>query len=62
MEVIRQTNLYELNKGSLQARGLFNISSKTNNSLSLWFDNETKNKLIKMNDKQFNSTCKKLCF
>ena len=51
MEVLRKVNEIELNKGEGQARGLFNVSNDTD--VSLWFDTETKDRLMDLNDADF---------
>ncbi len=63
MQVLRKTTKYQLNKGSLQAEGLFNVSSIDDNAteLSLWFDVDLKRTLIKMSASDFNVECKRLC-
>lgn len=63
MDVIRRTKKYKLNKGSLQASGLYNVTSTDEEAteISLWFDAEEKRKLMNMDTKQFNAACKEMC-
>jgi hypothetical protein len=51
MEVLRKVGDIELNKGSLMANGLFNLSD--GDEVSLWFDEETKDDLMSMTDDEF---------
>jgi hypothetical protein len=52
MTVLRKVENLELNQGSLQANGLFNISHSTL-GVSFWFDEETKDDLMSMTDEEF---------
>ena len=48
MEILRKVKNFELNKGILQASGLFNLYDKKTGNISLWFDEETKDELLKL--------------
>ena len=66
MEKIREYNGWVLNKGDLMASGLWNVSNTEKNEyavhqLSYWFDEETKNELLAMNDKEFEKKCIAIC-
>jgi hypothetical protein len=60
MKVVKKTSKYSLNKGTLQADGLFNVSENKGNGLSFWLDDETVKTLRKMKAKEFNDLCEKL--
>lgn len=51
MEILRKVNDIQLNEGNLMAKGLFNLS--TNNDVSVWFDIEVKNVLMKASNENF---------
>ena len=51
METLRTVRNIELNRGNLQADGLFNLSNETD--VSFWFDIETKDRLMKLSDADF---------
>jgi len=51
MKILRQVRNIELNEGNLMANGLFNLSNGAD--LSNWFDTETKDRLMKLNDSDF---------
>jgi hypothetical protein len=51
MDIIREVNGIQLNKGNLMANGLFNVSNNTD--VSFWFDTETKDELINASDEEF---------
>ena len=53
---------YNINTGTLQARGLFNITPKDENDkrISLWFDLDTKKMLEKLTAKHFNAKCEEM--
>ena len=51
MVVLRKVNDIELNEGNGQARGLFNLTK--GDDLSFWFDEDTKNRLMKLDDANF---------
>lgn len=59
MESIRTVSIYSLNKGSLMARGLYNISSD-NGDVSVWFDHEDKEHLLSLTDIEFIQECEDL--
>jgi len=62
MEILRKVKNFELNKGILQASGLFNLYDKKTGNISLWFDEETKDELLKLSNKDFVSSAKQLTF
>lgn len=51
MIVLKQVNGIQLNEGNLMAKGLFNLS--TDNDVSLWFDADVKNVLMRASDENF---------
>ena len=57
MEILRKTERHSLNKGTLQATGLYNVSNK--NDVSFWFDEEVKDELINMSDDDFDADCER---
>jgi hypothetical protein len=57
MEILREVGVLKLNKGSLMANGLCNISSNVDDRLSLWLDEETKNELLDCDDESFIEKC-----
>ena len=52
MKVLREVEEFKLNQGNLMANGLFNVSDK-NNNVSFWFDSETAEEMLNMNDAEF---------
>jgi hypothetical protein len=72
MKVLRQVNQFQLNEGTLQAKGLFNITEKINNldettpsfdddfNCSLWFDEDEANILLNLSDELFITEAKNL--
>jgi hypothetical protein len=64
MEVLRQVGQFKLNKGSLMANGLYNVTNDIlldytkDKGCSLWFDEETKDNLMMMSDSDFVQACK----
>lgn len=52
MNVLREVEGFKLNQGNLMANGLFNISDK-NDNVSFWFDSETAEEMLNMNDADF---------
>lgn len=58
MIVLREFNGFKLNKGSLMANGLFNVS--TEDDVSFWFDAETRDELMDCSDEEFQEKCEKL--
>lgn len=58
MEILRKTEIHFLNKGTLQACGLYNVSNY-NEDVSFWFDEETKDELINMSDDDFDAECER---
>ena len=53
MKILRSVGTIQLNEGNLMANGLFNLSDSSNDNLSLWFDFETKDELMKLSDNDF---------
>ena len=55
MNVLRQLNNVKLNQGNLMANGLFNLSFEQGNvvAVSNWFDQETADRLLVLNDAEF---------
>lgn len=45
---------YILSVGMGAAKGLYNLYNSETDQLSYWFEKETKDKLIKLNNKEFN--------
>lgn len=52
MTVLKTVRNIELNEGNSQARGMFNLSNDKGD-VSFWFDAETKDRLIKLDDANF---------
>jgi hypothetical protein len=55
MNILRQTQGYNLNEGNMMASGLFNISigEGEDTKVSHWFDEDTKDDLLSMSDDEF---------
>lgn len=53
MVVLREVNNIQLNEGDGMSKGLFNLSNEDSESLSLWFDGDVKDSLMKMSDDEF---------
>jgi hypothetical protein len=55
MNILRQTQGYNLNEGNMMASGLFNISigEGEDTKVSFWFDENTKDDLLSMSDDEF---------
>jgi hypothetical protein len=55
MNILRETQGFKLNEGTLQADGLFNISTGegSDTKVSFWFDEDTKDDLLSMSDEEF---------
>jgi hypothetical protein len=51
-----------INKGTLQANGLYNITpkDKNDNRISYWFDEETKKELKTLSIDEFNKRCNEI--
>ena len=66
MEVLRQIGQFKLNKGDGMARGLYNVTNQIlldntkDEGVSYWFDEETKDNLMRMSDFDFGQRCKQL--
>ena len=54
-KVLKTVGKYQLNKGTLQAEGLYNVSTGEgqNTKVSFWFDEDTKNDMLSMTDEEF---------
>lgn len=48
MEVLRQVGDIDLNEGNLMAKGLYNLYNNETKQVSLWFDEEVKNAMMKL--------------
>jgi len=65
MKALRKVEQYSLNKGALQASGLFNVTDEillnttSDKGCSLWFEEGTKKMLMKMSKEHFIAWCKK---
>ena len=63
MVVLREVGVFKLNKGDSMANGLFNVThdelmnSSNDEGVSLWFDVDTKDELMKLNDSMFVDAC-----
>jgi len=53
MKVLREVGDDKLNEGQLMAKGLNNLYNEKTGQLSLWFDNEVKDSLMKLPDDIF---------
>jgi hypothetical protein len=53
MKVIRQVDNVQLNEGQLMAKGLNNLFNTETNQVSLWFDDEVKDAMLKLSDEEF---------
>ena len=53
MNVLRVAGDISLNEGNGMAKGLFNVFNEQTNEVSNWFDSETKDELIGLNDSEF---------
>tara|TARA_R110000851_G_scaffold33317_2_gene88620 strand:+ start:2701 stop:2904 length:204 start_codon:yes stop_codon:yes gene_type:complete len=60
MVVLRESDEYQLNQGSLMASGMFNISTTDNKFVSIWFDKHTKDELLACDDILFIERAKNL--
>ena len=58
MEVLRKVGDLELNKGEAMANGLFNLSNEKD--VSMWFDEETKDELLSMDEDEFSDEAEKM--
>lgn len=59
MQILRETNSHVLNKGTLQAEGLYNVWNKNTNEISVWFDEQELNEssLLHSTDEEFDAIC-----
>jgi len=66
MQVIRKVGDYQINEGSGMAKGLFNITDKSNDEsliataqmrVSDWLDTQTKDELMQLSDADFQTEC-----
>jgi hypothetical protein len=53
MKVLRQVGNVQLNEGQLMAKGLNNLYNPQTKQLSLWFDDEIKDAMMKLDDEAF---------
>ena len=53
MNVLRQVGDVQLNEGQLMAKGLNNLYNTETKQVSLWFDNEVKDSMMKLSDEEF---------
>jgi hypothetical protein len=53
MVVLREVNNIQLNEGDGMAKGLFNLSNEDSGALSLWFDGDVKDSLMKLSEDEF---------
>ena len=53
MNVIREVGSVQLNEGQLMARGLNNLYNTETKEVSLWFDDEVKDSMMKLPDDIF---------
>ena len=66
MKVLRTVGQFELNEGDSMAKGLFNVTNSIlvkntkDEGVSLWFDKELKDKLMRMSKTDFVNRCKQL--
>lgn len=62
MKILRQVNNIQLNEGSLMAKGLYNLALVTDNvvAVSVWFDEEEKDRLLALTDEEFESEAKRI--
>jgi hypothetical protein len=62
MNILRQVNNIQLNEGSLMAKGLYNLAFILNNvvAVSVWFDEEEKDRLLTLSDEEFESQAKEI--
>ena len=58
--IIKETNKYSLYKGELQAEGLYNLTEKSTNKITYWF-NDAK-ELIESSDEKFNKLASSYIF
>jgi hypothetical protein len=53
MNVIREVSSVQLNEGQLMAKGLNNLYNTETSQVSLWFDNDVKESMMKLPDDIF---------
>lgn len=53
MKVLRQVGSVQLNEGQLMAKGLNNLFNTETQQVSLWFDDEIKDAMLKLSDEEF---------
>ena len=58
--IIKETSKYSLYKGELQAKGFFNLTEKSTNKITYWF-NDAK-ELIESSDEKFNKLASSYIF
>lgn len=62
MKILKQVGNIQLNEGSLMAKGLYNLALVTDNvvAVSVWFDEEEKDRLLALTDEEFESEAKRI--
>ena len=62
MKILKQVGNIQLNEGSLMAKGLYNLALVTDNvvAVSVWFDEEEKDRLMALTDEEFESEAKRI--
>lgn len=66
MKVLKSIGQFSLNEGDGMARGLYNVTNSIllentkDKGASLWFDEDTKDNLLLMNEFDFIQRCKQL--
>lgn len=62
MKILKQVGNIQLNEGSLMAKGLYNLALVTDDavSVSFWFDEEEKDRLLALTDEEFESEAKRI--
>lgn len=60
MKRLRKVAQFTLNQGHGMALGLFNVYNESSDSVSYWFNEETKDMLIQCEEREFIIRCKQL--
>jgi hypothetical protein len=53
MKVLKTVGDVHLNEGDLMAKGLYNLYNEETKQVSLWFDGEIKDAMMKLDDEAF---------
>jgi hypothetical protein len=53
MKILRQVGDIDLNQGDLMAQGLYNLYNNETNQVSIWFDEDVKNAMLKLPEDVF---------